>query len=1634
MAHEVVTAITGPENHAGHMNGLEAAAGAVGDRGGPATFVRDLFGRVPPEDLIPYAPAALADLTFSAHGHLAEARTSGVPDVRLYDITVDRDGRRCQLTILEAINDDRPFLLDTTLAELVERGLEPHLVAHPILEVERALDGVLRRVVGEITAEDLEGVIVRESLIHVHLNRIDDRTTRAELVESLTLAYDDGAHAADDLGAMCARLAEIVAAYRETPPPLSRAEISETTAFLEWLSGGNFVFLGMRERLHSSVDQGASGSGAELGILRDPNMLVLRGDDNFVTMTPEVRAFLSRPEALIVTKASIKSRVLRRTHLDYVGIKLFSAMGTLLGELRLVGLFTPSAYASRAGEVPYLRLKVDAVVRRAGLDPASYAGRSLLHVMETYPRDELFQVDGDTLYRFALAIMNLSERPRVRVLARADEFGRFVSLLVYTPKNRTDVDVRRRIGSWLAERLGGRLSATYPDWPDGPLARTHFIVGRSAGIPPIIETTVLEQGVSALVATWEDGLRAALSETFDGPQAQAYVSRYMAGFSAAYREAFTPSEAVVDVGVVERLSVERPRAVSLRRRPGAPRTQADLKVFSRGEALSLSTRVPVLEKLGFRVISERTYRILPPGAGDEQWVWLHDMALERATGDVLDLERLSLPLEAALLAVLRNIAESDDYNRLVVEAGLGWRDVSLVRALGRYLQQLRGPYAQDYLAAALCRRADLTVQLVALFYERFDPRREEGRTAAERGTLEAIQAGLARVDSLDDDLILRRFVNLILAAVRTNFFQLGTNGLPRETLALKFDCQQIEAMPLPRPVFEIFVYSPRVEGTHLRFGRVARGGLRWSDRPQDYRTEVLGLVKAQQVKNTVIVPVGAKGGFLPKRLPPVSDRIAWNREGLESYRLFVRTLLELTDNIVGDVTRPPLDTVRYDGDDPYLVVAADKGTATFSDSANAISSEVGYWLGDAFASGGSQGYDHKGMGITAKGAWEAVRRHFREVDLDPERDPITVVGVGDMSGDVFGNGMLLSRSMLLIAAFDHRDIFLDPDPDAARSFAERDRLFRLPRSSWADYDATLISPGGGIFPRSAKTVPLSPQVRARLGLEKAEAPPAEVLRAILKAPVDLLWFGGIGTYVRASSEADEAAGDRANDAVRVAGRDLRARIVGEGANLGMTQLGRVEAAEHGVRINTDAIDNSAGVNTSDLEVNIKVALSPLQASGLLDGASRNVFLASLTDEVGRLVLRNNYLQTLSLSLAERRGAADLGYLSRLMQVLERKGRLDRAVEFLPDDVALTLRVRQAEGLTRPELAVLCAYAKLALYDALLESWVPDDPYVSRELEQYFPAHLRERFPDAVAGHRLRREIVCTQLANTVVNHGGPAIVARLAEETGADAATITAAYVVARDVYALVGLNDAIDKLDGTIGGMLQLRLYAEVQDILTDRVAWFVRNVDFSEGLEQLVARYQNGVAAIAHVLSDLVTSDGRARMEARATEMERDGVPSELSSKLAALRTLSGALDIIQVSAEVGLPPIVVAATHYALVDFLQFDVLFAAARAVAVGDVYDRLAVERSITTMDATLRKLTAEFVRNDSHGGAAVQRWGEGRGRALSRVRDSISAMVGSGLTLAKVIVATSMLDDVVSSPRDGTDGIVGNSKYMLNFG
>ena len=1394
-------------------------------------------------------------------------------------------------------------------------------------------------------------------------------------------------------------------------------EIAEAIQFLEWMADDNFTLLGARD--YTFVDSEVAIEPVfetGLGLLRSHDMLLLQRWNEPLIITAEVRAFLNEPKLLIVTKSTARSRVHRRVHLDYIGVKRFDRSGKLVGEHRFCGLFTSTAYTRPARTIPYLRRKTDSIIRRAGFDPSSHSGKALVNVLENYPRDELFQIDEDTLYQFALAVLQLDERPRVRVLPRRDRFDRFVSVLVYVPRDRYSGQIRAAIGNYLAAAFKGRLSAYYPFFPEGPLVRVHFIIGRSAGDTPSPDRAALERAVEAIVRSWTDGLRDALLADPEPTRGRILFARYREAFPIDYREVYPPPTAVADIAVIEALSPERPLGVELYRGAGAGPQSAGLKVFSHNRPIPLSERVPVLENMGFRVVDERTYHIAPKDTAE---VWFHDMTLESALGRDFDLAALRAPLESCFLAVMEKKAESDGYNALVLASGLGWRDVALIRAISRFLRQIRVPYSQDYMWATLRNYPGIAAQIVSLFQTRFDPHlgvSPDERAVRQAAIAAAIETELQAVESLDEDRILRRFVNAVAAAIRTNFYQLGRDGRAKELIAIKFASRKVDAMPLPRPLYEIFAYSPRVEGVHLRFGKVARGGIRWSDRPQDFRTEILGLVKAQNVKNAVIVPVGAKGGFVPKYLPAGGPREAIQAEGVATYKTFISTLLDITDNIepATKAVIPPPDVVRYEGDDPYLVVAADKGTATFSDIANELAIAHDFWLGDAFASGGSAGYDHKKIGITARGAWESVKRHFREMDVDIAATPFTVVGVGDMSGDVFGNGMLRETTTKLVAAFDHRDIFIDPDPDAQASFAERKRMFELPRSSWQDFDKTLISEGGGVYPRAAKEIRLSAQAQRLFGVGE-RLTPQELIRAILKAPVDLIFFGGIGTYIRAADETDEAVGDRANDSIRVTAKDLRCKVIGEGANLGMTQRGRIEAASHGVRLNTDAIDNSAGVNTSDMEVNIKIALSIPLRDGRLTMNARNAFLAEMTDEVAGLVLRNNYLQTLALSLAERRGMEDFGFLQRLIQTLEARGLLDRGVEYLPDDMQLSERRRRSEPFTRPELSVLLAYAKLTLYDDLLESAVPDDPYLARELVRYFPRAIAARYPDALEHHRLRREIVATHLANSMINRGGPSLIVRIADQTGAAPASIASAFAAVRDSYGMTALNSAIDGLDNAIPGKLQLDLYAAVQDLLLDRIIWFLRNVEPSLGLADVVAHYRDGIAAVAAALDGAVSQDIRNARAARRQELTAAGVPDELAGRLADLRALAAAPDIVLVADRTGKPVGEVAATYFAAGTFFRLDRIASAASNIPIADYFDRLALDRARDSIGDAERRLTAAMVGNGAVGAGAVEAWVAPRKSEVERIRMAIHEIANSGLTLSKLSVAASLLGDLVKN-------------------
>ncbi|MEJ1159791.1 NAD-glutamate dehydrogenase [Prosthecomicrobium sp. N25] len=1591
------------ERKAERLEDLFARLGAETDL---RRFAEALLSRAPAEDLAPYAPGDLAAVVGEAWERL-QTRRLGRPRVHVADAPAG-EGALESVTIVEVLNDNMPFLVDSVMGELTESGLTVRLVLHPILTVRRDASGTLLALAGTGPAHDGES---RESLIHIHVGRIAAEGERAGLARRLEATLADVRAAVADWRSMIARIDRLIADFRTNPPPLPLDEADEAVQFLQWLRDDNFTFLGLREYVYRDAEGGRLERGGEpgLGILRNPELRVLRRGSEAVNDSAEMKDFLKSTRALVVTKANIRSRVHRRVHTDHVGVKLYDAEGRLSGELRIIGLFTSTAYTRSTRTIPYVRQKVDRTVAQAGFDPTSHSGKALLNVLESYPRDELFQIDDRTLYDFALQILALDEHPRVRVLARRDTFDRFVSVLVYVPRDRYSTEVRIRIGEHLEKAFSGRVAAWQPAFPEGSLARVHFIVGRYAGRTPSVTQDELETAVTGIVRTWTDALQSAIGATPGG--GEELFPRYRGAFGAAYREAYPAATALADIRILERLQDGRRIAIDVFRRSGDPAERAALKLYSLGEPVPLSDRVPVLENMGLRVIDERTYRIAPEGRPE---VHLHDMTLERAGGGEVPLaDGADRRLEALFMAVWYGAVENDGFNALGLSAGLGFRDIALIRAYARYLRQIGIPYALDYMAGALVREPTTAARLSALFEARFDPHAGGDRAAREAAIAAEIETALDAVSSLDDDTIIRRLLNAIRSTLRTNAFRIAPDGRPPETFALKLDSRAVTAMPDPKPFREIWVYGPRVEGIHMRFGKVARGGLRWSDRPQDFRTEVLGLVKAQQVKNAVIVPAGAKGGFVPKRLKPHMARDAWLAEGTEAYRVFVSTLLSVTDNLspAGEVLPPDL-VVRHEGDDPYLVVAADKGTATFSDTANAIALEQGFWLGDAFASGGSAGYDHKKMAITARGAFEAVKRHFREMDRNILAEPFTVAGVGDMSGDVFGNGMLLARTTRLVAAFDHRDIFIDPDPDPETSWAERKRLFDLPRSSWADYDPAKLSRGGGVHSRSLKAIELSAEARALLGLAEERPTPQAVMRAILKLDVDLLWFGGIGTYVRAASETDAAVGDRANDPIRVTAEELRAKVIGEGANLGVTQAGRIAYARRGGRCNSDAIDNSGGVNSSDQEVNIKIALGQAVRSGRLDLPDRNALLAAMTDEVAGLVLANNESQTLSISLTARRGLEDFGYQRRLMQSLEKAGQLNRAVEGLPDDAELARREKAREPLTRPEIGVLLAYAKMTLKEALIESGVPDDGFLASELAAYFPSRMRADFADEIRAHRLRREIVTTRLANAMIDQGGATLVTRISDQTGADAPAVARAFLAARVAFALDGLDQAVGLLDNRVRGALQLDLYGAAQDLLLGAMVWFLRNVDLGAGVGAVAERFRPGIEALAPQLPALLPKPLAETARRRSDALAGEGVPEDLARRVGHLAAEAAIPDIVLVSerARIGLEP--AAAAYFGVAGRFRIGRLLEQSRAIPIVDYYEALALDRARGQL-ADAHRSIAVMAMGDGQG---LDGWLAHRTAEVERTLAAVEEITGAETpTVSRFAVAAGLVADLAKA-------------------
>ncbi|MFF9360536.1 NAD-glutamate dehydrogenase [Streptomyces griseoluteus] len=1609
----------------GHLPTGTTSEGTSGtpDSEAVLAFLQRYYLHTAPEDLADRDPVDVFGAAVS-HYRLAENRPQGTANVRVHTPTVEENGWTCSHTVVEVVTDDMPFLVDSVTNELTRQGRGIHVVIHPQVVVRRDVTGKLIEVLPTGPHGELPHDAHVESWIHVEIDRETDRADLKQISADLLRVLSDVREAVEDWEKMREAAVRIADGLRDEPRPadLPAAEVDEARELLRWLSADHFTFLGYREYELRGDDSLSAKAGTGLGILRsDPHH---SEDDehpvspSFERLPADARAKAREHRLLVLTKANSRATVHRPSYLDYIGVKKFDADGNVVGERRFLGLFSSAAYTESVRRVPVIRRKVDEVLERAGFSPNSHDGRDLLQILETYPRDELFQTPPAELQSIATSVLYLQERRRLRLYLRQDEYGRYYSALVYLPRDRYTTGVRLRIIDILKEELGG-ISVDFTAWnTESILSRLHFVVRVQPGTELSELSDADKERIEARLVeatrSWSDGFAEALNAECGEERAAELLRRYSNAFTEGYKADHSPRAAVADLVHLERLSNEKGNdfSLSLYEPVGAAPGERRFKIYRKGDAVSLSAVLPVLNRLGVEVVDERPYELRRT---DRSTAWIYDFGLRlpRTAGGADHLgEDGRERFQDAFAATWTGQAENDGFNALVLSAGLTWRQAMVLRAYAKYLRQAGSTFSQDYMEDTLRNNVHTTRLLVSLFEARMSPDRQKAGLEITDALLEELEAALDQVASLDEDRILRSFLTVIKATLRTNFFQEARDGGSHAYVSMKFDPQAIPDLPAPRPAYEIWVYSPRVEGVHLRFGKVARGGLRWSDRREDFRTEILGLVKAQMVKNTVIVPVGAKGGFVAKQLPdPSVDRDAWLAEGIASYKTFISALLDITDNMVAGEVVPPQDVVRHDGEDTYLVVAADKGTATFSDIANEVAEAYDFWLGDAFASGGSAGYDHKGMGITARGAWESVKRHFRELDLDTQSEDFTVVGIGDMSGDVFGNGMLLSEHIRLVAAFDHRHIFIDPVPDAATGYAERRRLFELPRSSWADYDTSLLSAGGGIFPRSAKSIPLNHHIREALGIEEkiSKMTPADLMKTILKAPVDLLWNGGIGTYVKSSAETDADVGDKANDAIRVDGADLRVKVVGEGGNLGLTQLGRIEFALQGGRINTDAIDNSAGVDTSDHEVNIKILLNSLVTDGDMTVKQRNKLLAQMTDEVGALVLRNNYAQNTALANALAQSKDMLHAQARFIRHLVREGHLNRALEFLPTDRQIRERLNQGQGLTSPETAVLLAYTKITVAEELLHTSLPDDAYLRGLLHAYFPTALRERFAEVIDSHPLRREITTTVLVNDTVNTGGTTYLHRLREETGASLEEIVRAQTAARAIFSSAPVWDAVEALDNQVDAAVQTRIRLHSRRLVERGTRWLLNNRPQPLQLAETVEFFADRVEQVWQQMPKLLRGADLEWYQHVYDELSAAGVPAELATRVAGFSSAFPALDIVSVADRTGKEPLDVAEVYYDLADRLHITQLMDRIIELPREDRWQSMARASIREDLYAAHAALTADVLAAGNGTSTPEQRfkaWEEKNAPILSRARATLEEIRSSdAFDLANLSVA-----------------------------
>jgi glutamate dehydrogenase len=1618
---------------------VDKAAGLATDI---ADLLRLYYRYVPPEEVIDFSPTDLVGAVRS-HLSLAERRVPGRPEVRAVNPTADVDGWTTAATVIQVVTDDMPYLVESVSAELVRSGVQVQRVVHPIVVVRRDVAGALREVLPTADPGDPPADALVESWMYIEIDLITDPDRGREIATGLYSVLNDVREVVEDAEKMRGQALALAESLDASELPLDAEEVADGAALLRWLSNGNFTFLGYRqyELVQGDGDPALRGVLATgLGVLRQDSLAA-----RSLTAGPDAIAHALAPKLLVLTEASAPSTVHRSVYPYYVGVKTFDDAGRVTGEHRFLGVFTTNAVHDNVLDIPVVARRVREVIHRAGFPLDSYSGQRMLEVIQNWPRAELFSSSAESLYATATGVIALADRRRLRLFLRRDPFGRFFSCFVFLPRDRYTTTTRLAMQEVLLAELGGSNLEYMARIGEFALAQVYFTVHTDPARQIEPDVARIQERLTAAIRSWEDRMAEAIlaeqQETAGGvsigaESATELGQRLASVFPEAYKEDFSAAEALKDLRRLQGLENDGDMAMQFYVADDAGPGERRFKLYLVGDGVTLSQVLPVLTRMDVEVIDERPYELRGEGGAD--W-WIYDFglrigvkSLDQRSDEEVELARVQF--QDAFGAAWRGDAEVDRYNALVLRAGIGWRQAMVLRAYSRYLQQAGTPYSQEYIVNAVLQHTDVATALVKLFETRFDlTLGQDSRVTMTASQVEEITTMIDEVRSLDEDRILRSILTLINATLRTSYMVRDADGKPRPYLAFKLDPRAIPELPQPRPRFEIFVYSPRVEGVHLRFGPVARGGLRWSDRREDFRTEVLGLVKAQAVKNAVIVPVGAKGGFVVKRPPvptgdPGLDRQAFLNEGIACYRMFISGLLDLTDNLEAGRTVPAPQVLRYDDDDTYLVVAADKGTATFSDIANEVAIDYGFWLGDAFASGGSVGYDHKAMGITARGAWESVKRYFRELDVDTQAEDFTVVGVGDMSGDVFGNGMLLSEHIRLIAAFDHRHIFIDPEPDAAKSFAERRRLFDLPRSSWDDYDRSLISGGGGVWPRTTKAIPLTPQVVAALGLPEGvvKLSPAELMKAILLAPVDLLWNGGIGTYVKASTESHADVGDKANDSIRVNGSDLKVKVVGEGGNLGLTQRGRIEFMRAGGMVNTDALDNSAGVDCSDHEVNIKILLDHLVAGGRLTQEQRNELLAEMTDEVGELVLADNYRQNAVMGVSRAHAVPMVSVHARLVTSLEKHSGLNRELEALPSTQKFRDMEKAHQGLTSPELATLLAHVKLGLKEELLASDLPGGSVFASRLPEYFPSRLRERFADAIPAHPLSRQITTTLLINELVDGGGITYAFRLAEEINSTATDAVRAFAVVTRVYELPEVWRQIDALENVVPTKIADQMVLETRRLLDRASRWLLSNRPQPLAVGAEINRFTNVIHDISPKVGELI---GGPDAQLVAAEIERyieHGVPADLARRVGTLVSAYSLFDITEVAElaerEVGMDtersPLETAELYYALADHLDIDQLLTSISGLERGNRWHALARLALRDDVYSSLRAITLDALQNSDPGQTAEQKienWEKANSSRLGRARVALDELkqAAGRLDLATLSVAARQIRSMI---------------------